>query len=161
MTDSQKIKEFLSETASISIGYNELNFFSPTDLEDEQIGYSVDDKGNSLIKGQIGDWENSWVVIGYDSLGDPIIVDCSDPILPVLTSQHGQGEWELILIANNLENFKQIIQDLSALSIGRQSPDEMESNPVSKIDVENFTKNIKNNNSSVDVGYWESILQDE
>jgi hypothetical protein len=63
------------------------------ELDQGQIGYSVDDNNNSLITGQEGDWKDEWLVIGVDGLiGDPIFVDTSSKKLQVLTAAHGEGE---------------------------------------------------------------------
>jgi hypothetical protein len=64
MTIIQKIKNFLSDIDSISIGYSELIFLKPNNLDEGQIGYSIDPRNNSLITGQTGDWEDGWIVIG-------------------------------------------------------------------------------------------------
>lgn len=50
-----KIKQFLTQISDISLGYNEINFFAPLKLQDEQIGFSSGTEGNTLVTGNEGD----------------------------------------------------------------------------------------------------------
>jgi hypothetical protein len=161
MTIIEKIKSFLQESEDLSIGFSELNFISADNLDDGQIGYGIDPEGNSLITGQPGSWQAGWVVIGNDNLGDPIFVACSDPDLPVYTSQHGQDEWDPTLIAKSLDSFKSILAELKELSFGRQSPNEIEENPISENDLKDFFNAVKRNNADMDIWWWETFLEND
>ena len=87
----------------ISVSFH---LFSKDEFEEEQLGYREDDKGNSFVGNNEGDWKESWFVIGYDEdLGDPIFVDISNKNYPVLTAEHGMGEWEPSLLYDSLEEF--------------------------------------------------------
>jgi hypothetical protein len=45
----------------------EIHLFSREEFEDGQLGYRVDDAGNSLIYPE-GDWQCNWYVIGFEEL---------------------------------------------------------------------------------------------
>jgi|AMWB02.1.fsa_nt_gi hypothetical protein len=161
MTIIQKIKDFLAEIEDISIGYNNLDFCNPDSLDSFQIGYSVDPNGNSLVTGQFGDWEEGWIVIGNDGLGDPIFIDCSSKDLTVFTSQHGEGNWEPTVIADSLDNFRTITKDLKLLSIDRESPVALENNPIQMSDKENFINKISAVNKKSEIWFWELFMEQE
>ncbi|USK36308.1 hypothetical protein LIT25_16180 [Bacillus sp. F19] len=83
-----KIDDIEGETISIHL-------FTREEIEEGQLGYSIDEDGNSLAGNDEGDWKESWYVIGYDELvGDPIFIDISNKKYPVMTAMHGEGEWE-------------------------------------------------------------------
>jgi hypothetical protein len=87
----------------ISVSFH---LFSKDEFEKEQLGYREDEEGNSFVGNNEGDWKESWFVIGYDEdLGDPIFVDISNKNYPVLTAEHGMGEWEPSLLYDSLEEF--------------------------------------------------------
>jgi hypothetical protein len=90
MAPLDKIKQFLTNISDISLGYNEINFFDPLKLRDEQVGFSYNTEGNTLVTGNEGDWKEEWIVIANDEMGDPIIVDTSTPQLTVLNASHGR-----------------------------------------------------------------------
>lgn len=84
--------------------------FKENELEAEQLGYSVDEQGNFLTGNAQGDWQEGWIVIGYEEdLGDPLIVDTSHKDYPVLTAEHGAGDWEPIILYNSLLDMKKSI----------------------------------------------------
>lgn len=83
-----------------------LSLFMEEEIYNEQLGYSIDSEGNSLIGENEGDWKSSWLVIGQDVYcGDPIFVDVLQTGYPVYTAIHGEGDWEPILLSNTLHNF--------------------------------------------------------
>ncbi len=72
-----------------------IHLFSRDEIEEGQLGYSLDDKGNSLVGNTEGDWKETWYVIGFDEdLGDPIFVDITNENYPIMTAMHGEGEWD-------------------------------------------------------------------
>ena len=161
MTIIEKIISFLRECENISIGFNEMNFFSAGNFDDGQIGFSIDTEGNSSATGQTGSWKEEWIVIGNDNLGDPIFVDSSDICLPVYSSQHGQDEWDATLIADSLDSFKSILADLKGLSFGRQSPSEIEENPIPENELKDFLNTVKRNNDYIEIWWWETFLESD
>lgn len=154
-----KIKVFLANVQDVSLGYREINFFSSKKLMNEQLGYRFDLKGNSLITGKPGDWQDEWLVIASDDLGDPIIVDTSLPDLPVLTAMYGEGIWESEMIADNLDKLETIISMLNKLSKGRTSPVDLEANPISSQEAKTILTEIEKQNPNSEIGYWISIFE--
>ena len=87
----------------ISVSFH---LFSKAEFEEEQLGYREDEEGNSFVGNNEGDWKESWFVIGCDEdLGDPIFVDINNKNYPVLTAEHGMGEWEPSVLYDSLEEF--------------------------------------------------------
>ncbi|WP_445613698.1 hypothetical protein [Geobacillus sp. YF-1] len=93
---SMNKREFKFESVEVYI-------FSPDEIDNAQIGYSIDLRGNSLTGENKGDWKGAWLVIGHDlEVGDPIFVDLSSPNYPVFTAKHGLGYWEAVLLSESL-----------------------------------------------------------
>jgi hypothetical protein len=87
----------------ISVCYH---LFTKDEFEEGQLGYREDEEGNSFTGTNEGDWKESWFVIGYDEdLGDPIFVDINNKNYPILTAEHGMGEWVPTILYNSLEGF--------------------------------------------------------
>ena len=170
MTSHNKILNFLKDAKNISLGYKEIRFFNPKNLKEMQIGYSSDEYGNSLVAEKTGyDWEDEhntntwkkgWIVIGSNELGDPIIVDKSFPLLPVIHAPHGCGDWETnYIIADSLENFKNIIELLDGISKNRKDPSLLEANPITDTEKEQFLNQVKQENPNIEyINYWEMIV---
>ena len=156
-----KIKTFLSENKDVSLGYNEINFFDPENLDEEQIGYRVDMDSNSLITGNKGDWREEWIVIASDYTGDPIIIDVSSPKLTVLSAAHGEGNWEPFVIADSMDNFKNIISILHDISKDRTNPDELENNPVKDKEKRNALTKIRQLSPDTENEYWENFFEND
>jgi hypothetical protein len=107
----------------IQLGFNGMQFFTPDQLQEGQVGYSITQEGQSLAGNQEGDWRKSWIVIGNESCcGDPIFIDTADHNLPVYFASHGAGAWEPELIASGLKNFVETIKLLKRVSQGREDP---------------------------------------
>lgn len=161
MTILDKIETFLLEITDVSLGYNEINFIQPDNLDEEQIGYSFDSNGNSLITGGDGDWQEEWLVIATDQLGDPIIVDVSSPELTVLSAAHGEGSWEPFVIASSLGCFKAIICVLHKIAKNRTNPDELEKYPITDKEREDALAKIEQKNPDVEIWFWESFFEND
>lgn len=152
MTALEKIKYFLQDHPDVLIGYNELNFYTHAELDDAQIGYREGERR----------WNDAWLVIAVDRLvGDPIFVDTSSPHLRVATAAHGEGEWEPIIIADSLDSFTYIINDLKKLSINRESPVAMEKNPITSTERKQFLNRIRKYNPNSDIEYWEFFMEED
>lgn len=114
MMHHNKIKQLLeyvdrAEDNEIELEYEfepmTIELFNSEEIEEGQLGYSVDDEGQSLIGNEEGDWKEGWIVIGIDSyLGDPIFVDSNDENCPVYTAMHGEGDWEKECITERIED---------------------------------------------------------
>lgn len=161
MTIPDKVKIFLSGAKDVSLGYNEINFFDPENLLEEQMGYSIDINGNTLITGADGDWKEEWLVIASDGLGDPFIVDTGSQQLTILTAPHGEGTWEPNVIADSLDNFKYIVSLIHDVARGRDNPVEIEKNPIPAKQKKNILKQIETLNPYTDISYWEDFLEND
>lgn len=161
MTPLDKIKQFLTTTSDISLGYSEIIFFDPLKLQDEQIGFSSDSEGNTLVTGNEGDWKEEWIVIANDEMGDPIIIDTSTPQLTVLSASHGEGAWEPFIIADSLDNFQNIISILTKISDNRASPVDLEKNPISNNERQNALNYIKQQNPHTELSFWQDYFEND
>jgi hypothetical protein len=159
MLDFESIKKFLDEVSDLSLGSSEINFLRSNGLEDGQEGYSFDQNGESLITGQNGDWQENWIVIATDYVGDPIFVDTTSPALMVLSAAHGETTWDPLIIADSLDKFKDIISILATISKNRSNPVDLEKDPVNDDERSAVLKAIKNISPHSEIGYWEIFLE--
>lgn len=145
---------------NLSLGYNELNFATSETISEFQFGYSIDPKGNSLIGKKDGDWNKHWIVISTDDLGEPHFLDLKTG--KVFTAMHGKGDWEPELISISLENYIETINFLFELSKERNNPNDLENNPITQNEIEQFEKFIEeSNNGNVEFYKWESWTENE
>lgn len=158
MNRGETIIKFLSGQHDITFGYSELNFISATSLEDSQVGYSFDAKGNSLMTGKKGDWQPNWIVIATDETGDPVFVDTDNPELRVFTAAHGMGSWEAEPIADSLSALADILAQLRLLATGRANPVEKLLNPLLAQEARNFLQFVKTASPNTDPAYWETLM---
>ena len=85
-----------------------------------------------------GDWRESWLVIGYeDECGDPIFIDAAGPEFAVYTAAHGTGDWVPDPVATSFANFVRALTLVKNLSVGRETPVERETIPISTNEREN------------------------
>jgi|SRR6185295_2610363 len=159
MTAIDQIKKFLIDIVDISIGYSEINFFPANTLEDEQVGYSVDPNGESLITGQNGDWQEGWIAIANDNMGDPFIVDTNSISLKILSAAHGEGAWEPLVVADSLDKFKNILSSLMIISRNRTNPVDLEKNPISDKERQAALKEIEIQNPGAEIWFWEMYFE--
>lgn len=111
------LKDLKSQDFCIEVGDEslEVHLFSYEEFKEGQIGYRMDEEGNSLISKDQGNWQESWYVIGYEEdLGDPLIVDVADPKLPVLLAAHGEDFWEADVI---FESFLGLLSSLGYINL--------------------------------------------
>jgi hypothetical protein len=158
MNSKEAILEFLSGQQDITLGYSEINFFKPASLDAEQVGYSFNPKGESLVTGKQGDWQASWTVIASDEASDPLFVDTAAPELPVMVAAHGMGTWEPEPIADSLHHLAGILTRLRVLAAGRENPVKKLLNPLSAQEAAAFVDFVKTANPNSDSGYWETIM---
>jgi hypothetical protein len=107
------------EVKEVSFGAGGLLLFNFDELPAGQVGYSVDRDGESLCGFGDGQWKPHWLAIGYDTgVGDPLTLDISDTGLPVFTSMHGEGGWNLHFIAMTVETLAQCFSEFAASAKG-------------------------------------------
>ncbi|QYK11774.1 hypothetical protein K0I63_13475 [Shewanella rhizosphaerae] len=118
---SKKLRE-------VFFGSNGFNIADEENINDFQLGYSVDSDGGDISGSHEGDWQKNWIVIGTDTeVGDPFFVDTSEASLPVYTAMHGMGEWSAELVSNSLVSFLDALSylnDISKQDFARIDPDE-------------------------------------
>jgi hypothetical protein len=147
----------------ISFGYGGMNLFSVDEIDEGQIGYSQSAEGASFCDGTPGSWQPEWTVIGGDTIvGDPIILDTSNPKLPVLTAMHGEGAWEPCLISSSLSAFALALETIHRLSAGRENPVELEQHRLSAAEKKQALETIKHaNGDEATLEFWERLLESE
>jgi hypothetical protein len=129
------------EIDSASFGLCSIFIFKVDQLESAQLGYAVSEND---IENQ-GDWRKEWLVIGYEDLcGDPIFIDSTSDDFTVYTAAHGEGTWAPVSIASSFENFMRILHLLNE-NKGNYS--------------ESVFERILNENPSVEIDFWKSIVQ--
>ncbi|UUZ79100.1 hypothetical protein LJK88_28185 [Paenibacillus sp. P26] len=145
----------------ISLGYRTVTLFAEEQLEQAQVGYSIDLKGQSLCGTEEGSWLAQWLVIGFeDETGDPIFVDVHDEQFPVYSAVHGQGDWRPFQIAVSLTKFVTALGYIKELSHGRENPVALEQNPIPSIKRKEVLDRISQDNQGIDIEFWETWLED-
>jgi SMI1/KNR4 family protein SUKH-1 len=158
MTDLDTIRDFLSTQDDISLGYSDLYFYDPVDLEEMQEGFFEGAKSWFLFFRAKGAWRKEWIAIGNDDTGDPLIVDLSTPKMRVLCAEHGTGHWEPYPIADSLKSFGAILDQLRQLATDRDSPAKLETKPLTEEETNAFLQFVRTINPEIDPFYWEILL---
>jgi hypothetical protein len=100
---AQLIDTLAGAPDTLAVGDSVIELAPSDDLDEAQVGYSIDRDGDSLLDDSPGAWQASWIVIGTDQdLGDPYFVDLADAQMPVLTALHGTGTWTSEPVAPSL-----------------------------------------------------------
>ncbi len=143
----------------VSFGSMSVQIHPLDEIQDAQLGYSVDPGGNSLVSDEEGSWKQNWLVIGYEDLcGDPIFIDTEAEGCSVYTAMNGTGSWNPILIASRIESFAEALDIISVLSQGRENPVELESNPLPSGERDKALKEIQRKNPNADMSFWQNWL---
>jgi hypothetical protein len=137
----------------VELGYQTVTLFTSEQLDERQFGHSVSADGE-------GDSNHSLVVIGRDELlGDPIFIDTAQADFPVYIWMHDvDGEPEKI--AASLASFVSALGYIKKLSVGRENPVALETNPIPPVEREQILSQISKENPGIDMGFWENWLQD-
>ena len=123
----------------VSFGFTGIKLFDNTEIGDAQLGYSIHPSGESLTGSEEGDWKDFWLVIGHTTdCGDPIFVDISTKEMEVFTAIHGRGYWSPTSIAKSYSGFLAIMDKFAELSIGREYPTRLDSNPMTQTEFDKF-----------------------
>jgi hypothetical protein len=110
-----KYKDMIAQAPlkEVSLGSQGIALFSPAELDENQVGYSIDPTGTDLTGSADGDWRKEWIVIAYDTLlSDPFFIDTTTAEYLVYTAMHGAGTWKPRPVSPSLEAF---IHSLSVL----------------------------------------------
>ena len=83
-------------------------------LDEFQVGYSIDTDGNSLVTDEEDTWDANWIVIAYETMcGDPIIIDLSEEGYPISSLMHGMDSWSGgDFLADSMESFINFMKDI-------------------------------------------------
>jgi hypothetical protein len=147
----------------ISFGYGGLKLCAPDEIDQAQVGYSRSPQGESLCDGAAGSWKAAWIVIGNDTLsGDPLIMDTGNPGFAVMTDMPGEGLWNPRTIATSLDAFAFALKIVQKLSVGRETSDQLEGNPLSAEESEKSLQAIKGKNTGeIDIEFWSLIIESD
>lgn len=159
--NSDGYKELLNTLAipTVSLGHTAVRVHGVDELEEAQIGYSIDTSGASLVDGEPGSWQRQWVVVGYeDGCGDPIFIDAETEGFPVYTAMHGTGNWEPNLIATGLRNFALAMREVATVAKGRENPVQLEANPLAPVERAIVLDKIQQQNPGIEPAFWETWL---
>ena len=153
----EKLLQLKSEVQKIEDFIN-IRIFDLDDLENKQIGYSIDSDGNSLVSDEQGSWKSEWIVIGNEVLcGDPIIIDARKFGVPVSLLTHGMGDWtDGINLSESLDKFTNEIKSINNFIYKKA-----EQNIVPRItcrELDNLIENIIKDDKYGDADNWKSML---
>ena len=146
---------------SVSLGYTTVKIYTAEELQEAQIGYSVDPSGKSLIdENDEGSWKKEWLVIGYEDLcGDPIFIDTASEGGPVYIAGHGEGDWRPKRIATTLKGFAEAMNDAAKIATGRETPVELEANPIGAEGKADFIARLQRDNPEMGLEFWELWIE--
>ena len=82
------LTRFSPSNVCIEKGMYEVRLYGASELEEFQVGYSVDDKGNAFPE-----WPRGYLVIA-DRLADPYCIDTTGKKKGILLANHGEGDWK-------------------------------------------------------------------
>jgi hypothetical protein len=145
---------------NLSIGYSELDIATVSNFDEFQLGFSIDTNGKKLTGKSEGEWADHWYVVAVNEIGDPHFVDLKSN--QVCTAPHGEGVWFANLISSSFESYVNTLNYLNSISKNRENPDDLESNPFSDSEIEDFEKFIHiQNNAEIDFSEWEYWVENE
>ena len=76
-----------------------------------------------------------------------------------MTAVHGEGAWEPYPIAQSLDAFAATLRAIKEISVGREYPVALESNPLSAAEKKRILHLIRRANSDdVDMDFWAALL---
>ena len=135
----ERINQFLTQAPEIVIGYSELNFFKPARLDAQQ----------ARFRAKAG-WQDGWLAIGTDDNLDPIVLDTTDPQLPVSTAMAEDEGWQTERIAGSLSSLERILAVLEPLSGG-----------ITREQRARILEQIQEADPQAAIWYWEGFLENE
>lgn len=150
---------FIKLEHEIMKDFVDFEIFSFDELDEYQIGYSIDLNGNSLVTDEADTWDDSWVVIGYETLcGDPIIIELNEAGYPVSRLMHGMGSWNNgTFLADSIKSFLSILKDIRCFLTEKQMLQGKKMIQHKELKV--LVNSMIEKNKTVDFEIWESLLQ--
>ncbi|MBI3236051.1 MAG: hypothetical protein HYZ42_18785, partial [Bacteroidetes bacterium] len=140
------------------LGYRQVNFIQPENLEDEQLSYTRNFNGFNSTAGKPGDWKEEWTVIASDEIGAPVFIDRNTGFIH--TAVKDENEWNTYRVANSFELYLRYIEIMSKLTEGRETPEDFRTNPVPEIVSEAILTEIEKKSVDCELWYWELFLED-
>ncbi|MGE7690325.1 hypothetical protein ACQKMI_14105 [Lysinibacillus sp. NPDC097214] len=136
----------------------DIEMSNPELLEREQLGFSMDLEGNSLLNDEEGSWQADWLVIGHIKLtGDPIIIETAEPGQPVAVLMHDMGDWNVgRYLAGSVLHFQIAIQQF--IELIDQKNDNQSTWKITCMELEQFIAGIVSADEYADKDLWESQL---
>ncbi len=150
---------FIKLEHEIMKDFVDFEIFSFDELDEYQIGYSIDLNGNSLVTDEADTWDDSWVVIGYETLcGDPIIIELNEAGYPVSRLMHGMGSWNNgTFLADSIKSFLSILKDIRCFLTEKQMLQGKKMIQHKELKV--LVNSMIEKNKTADFEIWESLLQ--
>lgn len=137
-------------------------------LEAFQDGYRYNSvKGESLITGKEGDWQETWFVIASNYFTDPFFIDLSEDVkdFPVYFSFCRAGQWAPVRVSSSITAFSKLLETLKSLDLetDKTAPikflqQSVEINSFWQEVIEayegNGAKNVENEDATTDTAEW-------
>ena len=114
----RRLRDFLGEADPVDVETRtpseRLRLVPSAQLEREQMGFALTDRGELRPDPTPQGWRPSWVIIGHSALlGDPYFLDVSSPDAegdcPVYTAMSGTDNWKPRLCASSFALFLRIL----------------------------------------------------
>lgn len=102
-----------------------------TELEDEQVGFALNDDRERIEQPTAQGWRPNWVIVAHSGLlGDPYFLDTSKPDAegdcPVYTAMSGTDSWQPRLCASSFALFLRILALGMEVAQGFRADDEFD-----------------------------------
>jgi hypothetical protein len=92
--------------------------------------------------------------------GRPGVYGVSNELM-VFTASHGQGSWEPELISISYNGFLKVMEKFGNLAKSRSHPAELENNPMTQVEYNEFISFTSETASISDTYFWELLVSDE
>lgn len=112
------ILEFLKEPVCIEGLTLPENYASAEFIYYFQDGYHYNSVENTILSADVpGAFKPDWIVLTSNYFADPFFIDVNEveDDFPVYFAYHGQGKWEPIKVAENLDGFKEVLYKIQSL----------------------------------------------
>lgn len=142
----------------LSLGYRQVTFIKPENLEDDQISFTHHFNGVPFQNQGDGSWQDAWIAIATDEIGAPVFVDSQTGY--IFTASREADRWQIFRIANSMELFFRFIEIMSKLTEGRETPEDFRVNPVPEPVADAIMNEIEKHSVDCAIWYWELFLED-
>jgi hypothetical protein len=114
----RRYRDFLTECDPIEVETRtpaeRVRLIPSAELEDEQVGFALDEGRSPIDAPTPTGWRSSWVIVAHSALlGDPYFLDVSSPDAegdcPVYTAMSGTESWKPRLCASSFAMFIRIL----------------------------------------------------